>query len=657
MEPHQPADRTVPVSIAKSPTPVSPTVLVALVVAAMTACVLGLVVWKALDARASALAQGERDIRNLTHSLAEHASHSIQAVDVAMSGMVDILKYREPRADRFNLFLRNTVAALPQIREIAVLDTTGDWIYSSVAETPRHNNYDRSYFAAHRDSEDPSLRIGERLQSRLTGRQTIILSKRIADLEGNFSGVLVAAIDAEYFDTFYKTFNLGPHAGITLLRSDGRILAHWPLKQSNRDPTVSADFKSRLEQAATGYSRITSPFDGRLKYLGFERASLYPLVVTVALPEQEVLAGWHEDLRRDVAVGMILMCSVVLLAVLLSWQFRARARAEETLREREARYRLLADNSADVVVLLDRNGAFLFVSQSVEPMLGLKPTDLIGRSCFDFVHPDDLAAVTAATAELTDWRLTKTVVFKTRRADGSMAWVEINFKLAGANDDRQQVEVVGTLRDVTQRQKMEAELNALNERLAELATTDGLTGLANRRTFDAALRREYGHRATLSVIMIDIDNFKGFNDGLGHQAGDQCLKRVADVIAGATANTSAVSARYGGEEFAIILPDVTEQEALKVAEAVRLTVRSLAIANPASDRGLVSVSLGVASRTADTTDENRLVGDADIALYEAKHRGRNCSVLSSSAVQREAPALQPLANDPDLPATAPKTAH
>ena len=511
--------------------------------------------------------------------------------------MVDSLKYRRPQADRFNLFLRNTVAALPQIREIAVLDTTGDWIYSSVAETPRHNNYDRSYFAAHRDSNDPSLRIGERLQSRLTGRQTIVLTRRIADLEGNFAGVLLAAIDAEYFDSFYKTFNLGPNAGITLLRGDGRILAHWPSGQSNSDPTVSTAFKTRLEQATTGYYKITSPFDGRLKYLGYERASQYPLVVTVALTEEELLAGWHHDLRNDVAVGLLLMCSVVLLAILLSWQFRARARVEEALREREAGYRLLAENIADVVVRLDRNGTFLFVSQSVESMLGLKPADLIGRSCFDFVHPDDLAAVAEATAKLTDGTLTRTAMFRTSRAEGSLAWVEFNFKLADVIADRQQIEVVGTLRDVTQRQKMEAELNALNERLAELATTDGLTGLANRRTFDAALRREYGHRATISVIMIDIDNFKGFNDGLGHQAGDQCLKRVADVIAGATANTSAVSARYGGEEFAIILPDIAEPEALKVAEAVRLTVRSLAIANPASDRGLVSVSLGIASRT------------------------------------------------------------
>lgn len=599
----------------------------------MSACVLGLLVWKAFDARTAALTQGERDIRNLTHSLAEHASHSIQAADVAMSGMVDLLKYQRPRTDRFNLFLRNTVQSLPQIREIAVLDTEGEWTYSSVAETPHHNNADRGYFAYHRDTTDPSLRISAPLLSRLTGRPTILLSKRISNLDGGFGGVLAAAIDSEYFDNFYKAFNLGPHAGITLLRSDGTVLAHWPAESWTRDPAISTAFKAEIERDPSGYRKTRSPFDGYSKYLGFEHASQYPVVATVALPEEEVLASWHEDLRYDAIAALVLMCSVVLLAILLSAQFRARARIEDALREREARYRLLADNIADVVIRLDRDGKFLFVSRSVEPILGLKPADLIGRSCFDFVHPDDLAAVGKATSELTDATTTRTVVFKTYRTDKSLAWVEINFKLAGAAGDHRPVEVVGVLRDVTQRRKMEDELNALNERLAELATIDGLTGLANRRTFDAALPREFRDRDQISVIMLDIDNFKGFNDSLGHQAGDQCLRRVAQVIAQATDNTSALAARYGGEEFAIILPEVAEQDALKVAEAIRLTVRSLAIANPVSSRGLLSISVGIASRSPDTADEAMLVRDADLALYEAKHAGRNCSVLSSSLRQ------------------------
>lgn len=617
-----------PNSPAKLPKLFSPTAIVAAVVTAMSIFVLGLLIWKAVEARTMALAQGERDIRNLTHSLAEHASHSVQAIDVSMNAMVDLLKYQKPRVDRFNAALRKTADALPQIREIGVIDPDGNRIYSSAAELPAHNNADRSYFIAHRDSPDATLHISEPLQSRLTGQPTIVLSRRVTREDGSFGGVLFATIESSYFDNFYQAFKFGPHAGITLLRLDGIVLAHWPAGKWNKE--VSAAFKAQIEQDRAGYTKTTSPFDGRVKYLGFERASQYPIVVTVALPEAQVLAAWHQDLRNDLFVAVILMGSVILFAILLSKEFAKRTRVARMLREREARYRLLADNIADVVILLDRNGCFLFVSQSVETILGRKPDDLIGKSCFEFVHPDHLADVARATSELTNWTTTKTVEFKTFRADGTEVWVEINFKLAGLAEDHQAIEVVGVLRDVTERRKMEDELNALNIRLSELATTDGLTALANRRSFDSALPREFRDRELISLIMLDIDHFKGFNDTQGHQAGDECLKRVARVIADATINTTALAARYGGEEFAIILPGVGEQDALKVAEAIRLTVRSLAIANPPARRGVVSVSLGIASRTAATANENELLGQADLALYEAKRSGRDRTVLASS---------------------------
>jgi len=613
------------------PPPFKSTAIVGLVVAAMSACVLGLVIWKALDARSATLEQGERDIRNLAHSLSEHASRTIQAADVAMSGIVDLLKYQRPREDRMNLFLRNTIKALPQIREIGVLDTEGRWIYSSLEQTPQHSNADRSYFLYHRDWADSGLRISDPLQSRLTGRRTLVLTRRISGIDGNFGGVLLAAIDSAYFDTFYDAFNLGPHAGITLLRNDGTVLVRWPAKTWGEDAKIemSSAFKAEIGQAPSGYFRTTSPFDGYLKYLAFEHASQYPIIATAALTEQEILAPWRTDLRNDAFVAFILLCSVALLAALLSAQLRARAKVQDALREREARYRLLANNIADVVVQLDRDGKFVFVSQSVESVLGLKPAELIGKSCFDFVHPEDLPQVEKATAELTDWTTTKTVTFRTWRADKSLVWVEINFKLARTADNHGEVEVIGVLRDVTRRKQMEDELNALNAQLAQLATTDGLTGLANRRSFDAALRREFSHRKSLSVIMLDIDNFKGFNDSLGHQAGDECLKRVAEVIARVTENTTALAARYGGEEFAIILPETPALKAMQIAETIRLTVHQLAIANPASIHGVVSVSLGIASKTADTADENVLLRHADSALYEAKRRGRNCCVFSS----------------------------
>src|SRR4051812_23662946 len=125
---------------------ISPGIVVISFALVMTACILGVVVWKALEAKSAALAGGATDIQNLAHSLAEHAGHTIQAADIAMSGMVDSLKYRNPVPERFNKYLAETAAALPQIREIGVLDSEGNWRYSSLPETPRYNNSDRPYF-------------------------------------------------------------------------------------------------------------------------------------------------------------------------------------------------------------------------------------------------------------------------------------------------------------------------------------------------------------------------------------------------------------------------------------------------------------------------------------------------------------------------------
>jgi diguanylate cyclase (GGDEF)-like protein/PAS domain S-box-containing protein len=612
----------------------APGLIVTLFVLVMSACVLGLVIWKAVDARKAALSQNEVDIRNLAHSLAEHASHTIQAADVAMNGMVDLLQYQNPRSDRFNLFLANTVRSLPQLREIGVLDALGEWRYSSLPELPAHNNYDRSYFTFHRENADHGLRISDPLKSRLTGKMTIILSKRINKPDGSFHGVLTAAIDSDYFNDFYKTFQLGEQAGISLMRNDGIVLVHWPSQDVGKDLSATPLFRSKLKESSTGYYKITSPFDGIAKFFGYEQSPEYPIIVSVAIPEEKVLASWRGNLQADIAVAAVLLCSVILLAALLSTQFRFRLNMENVLRERESRYRLLADNIADVVILLDRHGNFVFVSHSVEFVLGLDPKNLIGRSCFELVHPDDITAVKAASAQLTDPTATRTAIFRTFRDDRSVAWVEINFKLAARAEDHDKIEIVGVLRDVTQRKLMQDELTALNARLSQLATTDGLTGLANRRTLDGFLRREYERHDEMSVLLIDIDNFKGYNDSMGHQAGDEVIKRVAEVVAQATENTPALSARYGGEEFAIILPDVAEADALIVAEAVRLKVRALEIPNAAAVRGYLSISVGIGSRELRTPNEAVLVGEADLALYEAKRRGRDC-VVASSALAHE----------------------
>jgi diguanylate cyclase (GGDEF)-like protein/PAS domain S-box-containing protein len=610
---------------------VTSTTLVIIFALVMTTCVLGVMAWKAFDAKKAALANGGSEIQNLAHSLAEHASHTIQAVDIAMAGMVDLLRYRDPEPKRFNKYLAETVKTLPQLRGIGVADANGNWTYSSLPEMPRHTIADRSYFAHHRDTPDNAIRISELIQSRVDDRSSmIVVSKRITKLDGSFGGVVASAIDKDYFSGFYRTFQLGPDGGISLIRDDGTLLMRWPLSDKATDLSRTDLFTKHLKLSSVGYYKITSPFDGIVKHLGYEKTSNYPMVVTVAMSEDWLLSEWWKGLRTDAIVAGVLLCMIVMLAALLALQFHFRSRTERTLREREAHYRLLADNIADIIIVIDSRSLLRYVSRSVEPVLGLRAQDLIGKSCFALVPPEDRESVMQATMRLGSRDGVSTVVFRHYRGDGTLAWVESKFKLANETSDASGKEFLCVIRDVTERKRMEDELTQLNRRLTQLAATDGLTGLTNRRTFDSFLRREYKTCDDIAVLLFDIDNFKGYNDTYGHQAGDRCLQAVAKAIGNATGTTSGLSARYGGEEFAVVLPHTSEQEALKIAEAIRLTVRALGIPNTASSRGYITISAGVAAKTPSTIDEAALVGEADSALYEAKRLGRNRSVAYSS---------------------------
>jgi len=159
--------------------------------------------------------------------------------------------------------------------------------------------------------------------------------------------------------------------------------------------------------------------------------------------------------------------------------------------------------------------------------------------------------------------------------------------------------------------------------------SDGLTGIANRRHFDVAidkeLRRAKRYGNALSLLMIDIDHFKPYNDHYGHQQGDQCLIKVASALSGMLQRSTDLLARYGGEEFAIILPDTDAQAAHMLAETVRARVIALDLPHDQSPGRLVTVSVGIATMNAsDQYDVPGLINAADRALYAAKRAGRNC---------------------------------
>lgn len=173
-----------------------------------------------------------------------------------------------------------------------------------------------------------------------------------------------------------------------------------------------------------------------------------------------------------------------------------------------------------------------------------------------------------------------------------------------------------------------AQIDQLQTRLQQQANCDPLTGLFNRRFLDVALSREMARctreNKPLSLLMIDVDHFKKYNDRYGHPAGDECLKRVALVLTASAKRACDLAARYGGEEFVVVLADTDAPTAQRLAQEVLNGVGSLALSHDMSRLGRVSVSIGCATSVGERyRDEDSLLRAADLALYRAKHCGRN----------------------------------
>ena len=177
----------------------------------------------------------------------------------------------------------------------------------------------------------------------------------------------------------------------------------------------------------------------------------------------------------------------------------------------------------------------------------------------------------------------------------------------------------------------ERELIATNERLTVMASIDMLSGLANRRGFQSRLDFEWmkaqQYDGELSLLMIDVDHFKLYNDTYGHPEGDACLTRLGEALSAVAADTMGFACRYGGEEFSLLLPNTDAARALEIGEAVRAAVLGLALPHATSSHQIITVSIGVASTKPNAIQRSiDLIEAADAALYAAKHRGRNTVV-------------------------------
>jgi len=261
-------------------------------------------------------------------------------------------------------------------------------------------------------------------------------------------------------------------------------------------------------------------------------------------------------------------------------------------------------------------------------------TAITGASALQLANTADLVLLDAGLPDMDG-----VTVCRTLKQDKDLADIPVVFITArSSSDDHIAGLAAGAVDYVTKpvnldilkaRVKIYVSLKNQRDALTKLATQDGLTGVPNRRSFDAALKREWGRLARsgqpLSVIMLDVDHFKQFNDTYGHGEGDVCLKRVAKAIEAVAKRPADLAARYGGEEFVVLLPE-TDLDGLKItAEAIRTAVAALRIPHAKSSAAdHVTISLGGAQGApSDGGDPQLLIEAADKQLYAAKKDGRN----------------------------------
>ncbi|MBI5938197.1 MAG: diguanylate cyclase [Betaproteobacteria bacterium] len=352
-----------------------------------------------------------------------------------------------------------------------------------------------------------------------------------------------------------------------------------------------------------------------------------------------VVTNFQDGLREVMATSYDQMTSIGELTHLT----RQLAGANQALNEHEEYLKAVLNAMSDGLCVIDAEGEIIGVTPSLCAMFGYAEADLLGRDVSLLVggeHRLRHAGYIRAHRE----RPMKTLVRRIVEGDGLHydgttfpVEVSVTETLSGGKPI-----YVGLVRNITERRAMIAKLEqtladlrqekekvqAANEELSFLSTHDALTGLPNRRYFDDFSGRMWRHaqrrHETMSILLLDIDHFKQYNDHFGHLAGDACLVRIAETLARQINRAGDLAARYGGEEFIVFLSNTDVDGARHIAEGIRREVQSIAIPHPTSASGAVTVSAGIAACSPVKGSRiDQLVSRADSALYAAKAAGRN----------------------------------
>ncbi len=308
----------------------------------------------------------------------------------------------------------------------------------------------------------------------------------------------------------------------------------------------------------------------------------------------------------------------VLYVVALLEDITERKQTEAALQASEARYQDLYEHAPDMYLSVEaQTGRILQCNQNVAHVTGFAKHELLGRPVFDLYHPDCLETAKQAMHEFMQTGTVHDAELQLCCRDGSRIDVSLNVS-AVRDASGKIVQSRSSWRDITERKRLEHQLH-------QLAATDGLTGITNRRRFmevaAGEIKRAARLKHPLALALVDLDHFKQINDTYGHAIGDEALKALT-CICRRTIREIDVQARFGGDEFVVLFPETTLDAAHAIMERVRLAVSAQSV-DVNSRQVALTISVGIASLASASTSLDALIEHADQALYQAKAAGRN----------------------------------
>ncbi|HLO62543.1 MAG TPA: diguanylate cyclase, partial [Azonexus sp.] len=530
----------------------------------------------------------------------------------------------------------------PEVDSFRILDAGGQLLYVSKGRTDGGDFSDRGYFKAFQHGAENGLYFSEVQADRLNHRPVLNVAIPVRRQVGDLRAVIVAQIDLAYLSSWLDSVGVGANGVVSLRRAeDGGVVLRRPyVPDLVNKPLVNNALQNQIEAGVRSGTIRLSMVDGVERIYGFRRLVDYPFYVTAGRAEMDYLADWRHTAWLAAVAGLLLFLALSLVLIRVLRAGEREALTAGRLRESEARYRMLAENSHDVIWTVDiPTRCYTYVSPSVGEMTGYTPEEVVGQP-FDARLTPDSAARLAREIDLGLRRIAAgdragsvlVSEFEQICKDGTQISTEVVSSYLLDADGVART-ILGITRNISERKAAERALHESNRQLharideigrlqvalQELAVRDSLTGLYNRRYLDETLDREVSRARRegnpLSLVMLDIDYFKRVNDTYGHQVGDEVLRTLAATLS-ADIRAEDVACRYGGEEFLILLPNMPLDVAMLRAEAWRAAVERLSIAH-GNFQLTFTISLGVSAYPDHGKTPDDLTRCADQALYQA----------------------------------------